>query len=103
MRCVLVQHTRDFRTKTYGKNKKGNCDLLSHNSDFFFLAIASLYLTILRKKSQNCEIKSRSNLFLFLYSVSEMGFHRNMSNETNHLNNVSMCDCDSRLLKLLEK
>ncbi len=36
MRCVLVQHTRDFRTKTYGKNKKGKCDLLSHNSDFFF-------------------------------------------------------------------
>ncbi len=35
-------------------------DLLSHNSDFFFLAIASL-----SKKSQNCEIKSRSNLFYF--------------------------------------
>ncbi len=65
VRNTRVQHTRDFRTKTYGKNKKGNCDLLSHNSDFFFLAIASLYLTILRKKSQNCEIKSRSNLFLF--------------------------------------
>jgi len=24
------------------KNKKGNCDFLSHNSDFFFLTIASL-------------------------------------------------------------
>ena len=27
-------------------NKKGNCDFLSHNSDFF-LAVASLHITIL--------------------------------------------------------
>ncbi len=44
----------------------GNCKFLSHNSE--------------GEKSQNCEIKSRSNLFLFLYSVAEMGFHRSTSN-----------------------
>ncbi len=61
MRCVLVQHTQDFRTKTYGKNKKV---IAISQFRFFFmaiaslyhailtleLAIASLYLTILRKK-----------------------------------------------------
>ncbi len=46
----------------------------------FFLAVTSLYLTILRKKSQNCEIKTRNNLFYFFYSVAETGFHRSMSN-----------------------
>ncbi len=51
---ISSTHTR-FQDEKHGKNKKGNCDLLSHNSDFFFLllAIASLYLTILRgKKSE---------------------------------------------------
>ncbi len=48
MRCVLVQHTQDFRTKTYGKNKKGNGDLLSQNSDFF-------------SSSGNCEFISHNS------------------------------------------
>ncbi len=60
-----------------------NCEFKSHNSDFF-LPIASLYLTILRKKiaicklpvarkSQNCGIKIAITVFCF-YSVAET-FH----------------------------
>jgi len=34
------------------KNKKGNCDFLPHNSDFFFpLTIANLHLAILTRYS----------------------------------------------------
>ncbi len=28
------------------------------------------------KKSQNCEIKSRNNIFFIFYSVAETGFHK---------------------------
>ncbi len=37
------------------KNVKGNCDFLSHDSDFFFLAIANIHFTILTF-SCHCEI-----------------------------------------------
>ncbi len=80
MRCVLVQHTRDFRTKTYGKNKKGNCDLLSHNSVFFSGNCEFISHNSEGKKVRIVRLKSHSNLFLFLYSLAETGFHRNMSN-----------------------
>jgi len=33
------------------KNKKGNCDFLPHNSDFFSLTIANLHLAILTRYS----------------------------------------------------
>ncbi len=79
--------------KTYGKNKKGNCDLLSHNSFFFFSGnyefISRNYDFITRSFefiSHNSEKKVKivrykvAVTFLFLYSVAETGVHRNMSN-----------------------
>ncbi len=50
---VHISSTHEISGQKHGKNKKGNCDLVSHNS-VFFLAIASLYLTILKSE---CEIK----------------------------------------------
>ncbi len=50
-------------------NKKGNCDFLTHNSDFFSQLqkkVARYNLRIMRKK-QNCEISMASSL--------QTGFH----------------------------
>ncbi len=63
------------------KNKKGYCDFLSHNSDFFFLRIvryklatasykviiAWYKLVIARRRKKNCEIKGRNYLFYFFH------------------------------------
>ncbi len=53
---------------------------VSHNSDFISrnskkkVNFVRFKLSITRKKSQNCEIKSRNYFFIF-YSVAEKGFH----------------------------
>ncbi len=33
---VRISSTHEISGRKHGKNKKGNCDLLSHNSVFFF-------------------------------------------------------------------
>lgn len=62
---LLVAFRSSF--STLNLKKKGPSVFLSHNSDFFSQFVR-LYIVILRKKkkrNQNCEIKSRKNLFLF--------------------------------------
>ncbi len=60
--CAFIFYNRR-KWRIYGspfpplnKNKKGNCEFLSHNSDVFFLAIASLHLAILTLFSEVWDI-----------------------------------------------